>query len=72
MKITYLIGNGFDLGIGLSTGYQSFITWYLNQPSENKEVDWLKGRINKSLEQWSDAELAFVALNFSESGGQAS
>ena len=71
MRITYLIGNGFDLGLGLSTGYQSFIAWYLAQPSENKQVVWLKEHINESLEQWSDAELAFGALNFSEGGGDS-
>ena len=71
MKMTYLIGNGFDLALGLATGYKSFIGWYLNQPSEGKEVEWLKEHIKDATEQWSDAELAFGALSFSECGSDS-
>ena len=30
MKVVYLIGNGFDLNLGLKTSYSDFYTYYLN------------------------------------------
>ena len=31
MKITFFIGNGFDLNLGLKTSYQDFLSWYINE-----------------------------------------
>ena len=28
LNITYIIGNGFDVGLGLKTDYRSYIKWY--------------------------------------------
>jgi len=71
MNLTYLIGNGFDIGLGLKTDYRSFLDWYLRQPNELPEVGWLKEQILKDTELWSDAELAFGALKFSAFGGKS-
>ena len=71
MNITYLIGNGFDIGLGLKTDYKSFLDWYLHQPNDSSEVGWLKDQILKDTELWSDAELAFGVLKFSEFGGKS-
>lgn len=38
MNITYLIGNGFDIGLGLKTGHRSFLDWYVGQPNESPAV----------------------------------
>jgi len=35
MNITYLIGNGFDIGLRLKTGYRSFLDWYVGQSNES-------------------------------------
>ena len=34
MNITFLIGNGFDLNLGLSTSFSSFVNSYKVLPSE--------------------------------------
>lgn len=62
MNITYIIGNGFDINIGLNTSYQQFLLNYINSKSENenyKVIDWFKNELNDDLEKWSDAELEF-------------
>lgn len=71
MNLTCLIGNGFDIGLGLKTDYRSFLDWYLREPSESPEVKWLKERVLKDKDLWSDAELAFGALKFSEFGDKS-
>lgn len=71
MNITYLIGNGFDIGLGLKTDYRSFLDGYFRQPNESSEVGWLKDHILRETELWSDAEIAFGALQFSAFGGNS-
>lgn len=36
MNIVYLIGNGFDLSLGLKTSYSDFIRWYEGLSTEKK------------------------------------
>ena len=67
MKITYLVGNGLDLHIGLKTRYQDFYN-YLNSFKENKETNnqIYQTIINNNLAinkdkdkvDWSDFEIA--------------
>lgn len=67
MNITYLIGNGFDLNLGLDTRYSDFYDYYLEQPDPEKpNLKKLRQSIssycdkNNILEEiinWSDAEL---------------
>lgn len=59
MNITYLIGNGFDLNLGLPTKYSDFIPTYVDQKSGNTAIDKFKSAVTKDLTLWSDAELAF-------------
>lgn len=58
MNITYIIGNGFDLCLGLKTRYQDFYDYYQNQPSPSEEVKQLKANIDRNKENWADLELA--------------
>ena len=66
MKILYLIGNGFDLHVGLRTGYQHFLKYYLDQPIPS-DVDEVGQRFIKRLKQsignditlWSDLEIEY-------------
>lgn len=71
MTITYLIGNGFDIGLGLRTSYQSFLEWYLQQTTNSREEEWLKEQMKNAPDLWSDAELAFGKLPFSDMNGDA-
>ena len=84
MNITYIIGNGFDLGLGLNTRYSDFVEFLsgrikhwltTNEKSWNRDekrfAEWLEGKIveNKN-EFWHDAEEAFGGLPFSVFGEQ--
>jgi len=66
MRILYLFGNGFDLHVGLNTGYPDFLKYYLDQPypSAISDIDKLcikrlKDDINKKFNLWSQLELRF-------------
>lgn len=57
MRITFLIGNGFDLNIGKKTSYRDFYKYYLNQPSQSVLIENLKKDLNQNYKNWSDLEL---------------
>lgn len=57
MNIVHLIGNGFDLRIGLKTKYIDFLEWYKKQESNSKVVEDFKTGINKNIGTWSNLEL---------------
>lgn len=66
MRILYLIGNGFDLHVGLKTSYPDFLKYYLAQPIPSelddvaqRYIKRLKEDINANIELWSDLELRF-------------
>ena len=70
MTITYLIGNGFDVNIGLQTKYSDFAPKYAEVDNgENTYVENLKGSINEYYSakkrgtvpeiDWSDMEKGF-------------
>ena len=58
MQILYIIGNGFDLNLGLKTSYNDFYQYYKTVESDNVNVQRLKKNISKSYESWADLELA--------------
>lgn len=70
MKITYIIGNGFDLNIGLKTSYDDFYKYYSNQPTNSYLIKYIKDRLKKDIHvkddsegiNWSDLEEALGAL----------
>ena len=58
MRILYIVGNGFDLNLGLKTDYHSFYKYYLDQPTSNPAILKLKEKINQEqYTNWSDLEL---------------
>lgn len=60
MNVTYLIGNGFDLGIGLHTDFKSFLKYYLDIPSPSDDVATFKGKIKQdTIELWANFEKCF-------------
>jgi len=75
MKITFFIGNGFDLNLGLKTTYKDFLETYLATPSPNSIILQFKKDISHSKNEndeiypfWSNAEKAFgeYTKNFSD------
>jgi len=58
MKILYLIGNGFDLNLGMATSYRDFYQYYTSVKTLNPLVQKLKNEIDSNIENWSDLELA--------------
>ncbi len=57
MNILFIIGNGFDLNLGMKTGYSNFNEHYLARKSKSSSVNKLKETISKDLKNWSDLEL---------------
>lgn len=60
MNVTFLIGNGFDLQLGLKTSYSDFLEWYLANPSGDVDIANFKAKLASEENHglwWSDAEL---------------
>ncbi len=53
MNVTFLIGNGFDLNLGLKTGYKDFYNYY----TKANPGDLIANAISADYELWSDLEL---------------
>lgn len=58
MKILYIIGNGFDINIGMKTRYSDFYEYYNSIESKSKLINDLKIEISKNINTWADLELA--------------
>lgn len=58
MNILFLIGNGFDLNLGMSTKYADFYKYYTSQKSSSTLLQKLKDEIDGNIKNWSDLELA--------------
>jgi hypothetical protein len=61
MNIVFLIGNGFDLNLGMKTSYRDFYNYYQDLPTTNDSntVKSFKEALRRDgLELWSDLELA--------------
>nr|WP_320119497.1 bacteriophage abortive infection AbiH family protein [uncultured Marinifilum sp.] len=59
MNILFIIGNGFDLNLGLKTSYSHFYEHYKSINTQSSSINKLKKVIDKDLKNWSDLELAF-------------
>lgn len=61
MNITFLIGNGFDMGLGMLTGYKNFYPYFLDMASDEniikKQIENDRAKWN-SFDKWSDLESA--------------
>lgn len=67
MHVTFLLGNGFDLNVGLKTSYRDFQKAYLKQRGGDgfakhcRQI--VQNDLNINRDQWSDMELALGALS---------
>lgn len=59
MNTTFLIGNGFDIALGLKTRYTDFHKYYIDQPSKHKSIEKLKQELRENMETWADFEKQF-------------
>jgi len=59
----FIIGNGFDLAMGLKTSYRDFVNWYITQKDEpeDKRISKFKNNIQEDIEtninSWADLEI---------------
>ena len=59
MIIVYLIGNGFDVNLGMKTSYADFYDWYVEESVSNSDnIERLKKNIDayKESNLWADLE----------------
>ena len=75
MKVVFIIGNGFDINLGLQTRYEDFYKFYLGLDSSNDgiQVKKLKEHLKNDQDKesryqyWSDLEIGMgnYTVNFS-------
>ena len=59
MNITFLIGNGFDIGIGIKSRFKDFFPIYQHKSLKKEEkIKRLSEEISENYETWADFELA--------------
>ena len=62
MNVTFLVGNGFDMNMGLKTTYKAFLEKYVVETDRDTElIRHFKSSILKETDKWSSAETAFGA-----------
>ena len=69
--VTYFLGNGFDIGLGLNTRYTDFIKAYvIPKPDDSLLITnfrkYIQRDIAADIATWSDAEKRFGELPFTE------
>lgn len=67
MNITFLIGNGFDIKLGLKTRYTDFYPTYIDSNKDRSKDDSIKqfsDLIKPNYETWADFEMAFAENAF--------
>lgn len=57
MNILYIIGNGFDLNMGLRSSYTDFYNYYNSLECTKDNVKFLRDSISKDYQTWADLEL---------------
>ena len=49
MNIVYMLGNGFDINIGMDTRYSDFYKYYNNVSTSNEKIKKLKNSIREYM-----------------------
>ena len=59
MSIAFLVGNGFDIRIGLKTRYKDIEKEYIekNKDNENEDIKFFINSLTENKEYWSDFEI---------------
>lgn len=59
--VTFMIGNGFDINLGLKTAYSSFYKYYLSSQqclNDDPLIIKMKSELRADIANWSDLEIA--------------
>ena len=59
-RLTFMIGNGFDLACGLNSRFEDTYDGYVHTASSSKAIKKFKGIIDANLGNWSDFEMALA------------
>ena len=60
LNITFLIGNGFDINLGMATKYSDFVQKYkIIKDSDSELLKKFKNDISRNEQNWAFAELEF-------------
>ena len=63
-NVTFIIGNGFDLGLGLKTRYINIYEGYIKSTSSSENISKFKSELAKqesnNYENWSDFEMGMA------------
>lgn len=65
MNITFIIGNGFDISLGIKSSYSDFYKWYCDKPSIVKYINEFRKEIQNDVARdipneektWADFEI---------------
>ena len=60
MSITFIIGNGFDLNLGMKTRYSDVYEGYIKAPHTSNAIDKFKKELEDNYENWSDFEMGMA------------
>ena len=64
-KITFIIGNGFDLGLGMKTKFTDVYDGYVNSPNSSETIARFKAELKRNsdnnYEKWSDFEMGMAS-----------
>ena len=70
MNIAFLIGNGFDRNLGLSTTYAEFVNEYKKIEPATEIIRNFRNHIRKNEKLWSAAEIALGQYTAQLQSGQ--
>jgi hypothetical protein len=56
ISILYLIGNGFDISVGLKTRYKDILSKYLEDDMYSAQFEFFKRNLNEHFDAWCDFE----------------
>lgn len=61
-KVTFIIGNGFDLGLNMKTSYEDVYKSYIRFPYGSDVIRKFKGELSKRkpFDKWSDFEMGMA------------
>ena len=60
--ITFIIGNGFDINLGMKTKYSDMYEGYIKTPPQTKVIESFKNELRNQqpFDKWSDFEMAMA------------
>lgn len=58
MNTVFIIGNGFDINLGMETKFKEFLEYYLTIEPDSDLIRELKKDISEKIDYWSDLEKA--------------